>query len=161
MQVNDITGLVIETSIEIHRRLGPGLLETVYRKVLAYELRKKGLCVEEEWPIPVEWDEIKLEIGFRADLLVNGVVMVEIKSVEKIAPVFKKILLTYLRIADKRVGLIVNFGDEVLKNGICRVVNNYVEDDPTGVDFASSIEATLRSSATSAPLRETAFLKCK
>jgi GxxExxY protein len=87
MQINEITGAIIETSIEIHRRLGPGLLESVYRKVLAYELRKKGFDVEEEWPIPVEWDSVRLEVGFRADLLVNGLVLVELKSVEKIATV--------------------------------------------------------------------------
>ncbi len=129
MRINEITGAIIETSIEIHRRLGPGLLESVYRKVLAYELRKRGFEVEEEWPIPVEWDEVRLEVGFRADLMVDGVVLVELKSVEKIAVVYKKVLLTYLRIADKRVGLLINFGEEVLKSGIHRIVNNYVEEE--------------------------------
>jgi GxxExxY protein len=157
MRINDITGTIIETSIEVHRRLGPGLLETVYRKVLAYELRKKGFEVEEEWPIPVEWDELKLEIGFRADLLVNGVVVVEIKSVEKIATVFKKILLTYLRISDKRVGLLINFGEEVLKNGIHRIANNYVEESTSEVALTSSIEIRSQHSASTAPLRETAL----
>jgi GxxExxY protein len=128
MQLNDITSAIIETAIEIHRRLGPGLLETVYRKVLAYELRKRGFDVLEEWPIAVLWDDMPLEIGFRADLIVNNVVLVELKSIENVAPVHKKTLLTYLRLADKRVGLLINFGEEVLKNGLRRVVNNYSEE---------------------------------
>ncbi len=137
MQINEITGAIIETAIEIHRRLGPGLLESVYRKVLAYELRKKGFEVCEEWPIPVEWDNIRLEIGFRADLIVNSVVLVELKSAEKVAPAHKKTLLTYLKIADKRVGLLINFGEDVLKNGIHRIVNNYVEQESRrGAEFA-------------------------
>jgi GxxExxY protein len=75
MQLNEITGAIIETAIEIHRRLGPGLLESVYRKILAYELRKKGFGVLEEWPIPVVWEDVRLDIGFRADLIVNKVVL--------------------------------------------------------------------------------------
>ncbi len=127
MHHNDVTGMIIETSMDIHKRLGPGLLESVYQKVLAYELRKRGLSVVEEQPIPVVWDEVKLEVGFRADLIVDGMVIVELKSVEAIARVHKKILLTYLRLADKRVGLLVNFGEELLKTGIHRVVNNLKE----------------------------------
>jgi GxxExxY protein len=128
MQINDITGAIIELAIEIHRRLGPGLLESVYRKILAYELRKRGFEVLEEWPIAVVWEDMPPEIGFRADLIVNSVVLVELKSLEKLSPVHKKILLTYLRLADKRVGLLINFGEEVLKNGIHRIANNYVEE---------------------------------
>jgi GxxExxY protein len=105
------------------------LLETVYRKILAYELRKKGFEVLEDWPIPVEWDSIRLEIGFRADLFVNGLVIVELKSTENVSPAHKKTLLTYLRISDKRAGLLINFGEELLKNGIHRVVNKYVEEN--------------------------------
>jgi GxxExxY protein len=130
MLMNEITGAIIATAIEIHRRLGPGLLETVYRKVLAYELRKQGFEIDEEWPIPVEWDAVRLEVGFRADLLVNGVVLVELKSIDKIAAVHKKVLLTYLRIADKRVGLLINFNEEVLRSGIHRIVNDFVEEVP-------------------------------
>jgi GxxExxY protein len=126
--LNEITGAIIETAIEIHRQLGPGLLESVYRKILAHELRKKGFDVREEWPIPVVWDNMRMELGFRADLLVNSAVFVELKSVERIAPVAKKILLTYLRLADLRLGLLINFGEELLKNGISRVANNYDEE---------------------------------
>jgi GxxExxY protein len=91
-------------------------------------LRKKGFDVQEEWPIPVVWYSMRMELGFRADLLVNSVVFVELKSVEKIAPVAKKILLTYLRLADLRLGLLINFGEELLKNGIHRIANNYEEE---------------------------------
>jgi GxxExxY protein len=129
MTHNEITGAVIETAIEIHKRLGPGLLESVYRKVLAYELRKQGFEVVEEWPIAVIWESVHLEVGFRADLIVNSQVLVELKSVERLTPVFKKTLLTYLRLADLRVGLLINFGEELLKDGIHRIVNDFVEED--------------------------------
>jgi GxxExxY protein len=158
MRINDITGAIIETAIEIHRQLGPGLLESVYRKVLAYELRKKGFDVEEEWPIPVEWDSMKLEIGFRADMIVNRSVLVELKSVEKIAVVHKKVLLSYLRSSDRRIGLLINFGEEVLKNGIHRIANNYVEE--TYDETTSETGRQSNTSATSAPLRESALMDC-
>ncbi len=127
MQLNEITALIIDTALAIHRRLGPGLLESVYQAVLAHELRKRGLHVVTEVPIPVVWDELQLEVGFRADLIVEGVVVVELKSVEAVARVHKKILLTYLRLADKRLGLLINFGEELLKDGIHRVVNDFKE----------------------------------
>ncbi len=128
MKPNEITGIIIDTSIDIHRRLGPGLLESVYQAILAYELRKRGLKVETEVPIPVVWEQVKLDIGFRADLIVESVVIVELKSIEALADVHKKILLTHLRLADKRLGLLINFGTELLKDGIHRVVNNLEED---------------------------------
>ena len=90
MNLNDITGTIIDTSIEIHRRLGPGLLESVYQAILTHELRKRGLRVEAEVGIPVEWDGVRLDLGFRADIIVEGKVIVELKSVEKTAPVHKK-----------------------------------------------------------------------
>ena len=123
MKHNEISGIIVDVALHVHRELGPGLLETVYRKVLAHELRKRGLHVEEEVPIPVEWDGERLEIGFRADLIVENLVIVEIKSVESVTPVFKKILLTYLRLAGKRLGLLINFNEELLKNGITRIAN--------------------------------------
>ena len=127
MHHNEITAAIIETSIKIHRRLGPGLLESVYRKILAHELRKDGFKIHEEQAVPVVWEEVRLELGFRADLIVNGMVIVETKSVEAVHPVHKKQLLTYLRLTDKRVGLLINFNVELLKNGISRVVNNLQE----------------------------------
>lgn len=140
MRINDITAAIIDVSIEIHRRLGPGLLESVYQKILAFELRKRGFVVEEEWPIPVEWDAVKLDVGFRADLIIDGLVVVELKSIEKVPSVAKKVLLTYLRISDKRVGLLINFGEEVLRNGIHRIANNYVEEaSPGGAEIEINI----------------------
>ena len=124
---NEITGAIVDTAIQIHRKLGPGLLESVYRKVLAYELRKRGFRVVEEKPIPVVWEDVRLELGFRADLIVNNMVTIETKSVETVAPVHKKQLLTYLRLLDMRVGLLINFNVELLKDGISRVVNRLEE----------------------------------
>ena len=127
MTHNEITAAFIDTAIEIHRKLGPGLLESVYQKILAYELRKRGFDVVEEMPIPVQWEEVHLDLGFRADLMVNDLVLVELKSCETIHPVYKKQLLTHLRITNKQVGLLINFGEELLKKGIHRIVNNYSE----------------------------------
>jgi GxxExxY protein len=149
---NQITGVIVDVALDIHRRLGPGLLESVYAAILAHELRKRGFHVETEYPIPVEWDTIRLDVGFRADLIVEHSVVVELKSIETIAPVHKKILLTYLRLADKRVGLLINFGAELLKDGIHRVVNNL----PDGAHAeAQRPQSNKLSSAHSAPLRET------
>ncbi|MCI0377597.1 MAG: GxxExxY protein [Gemmataceae bacterium] len=127
MTHNEISGIIVDVAIDIHRRLGPGLLESVYLRVMEYELIKRGLRVEKEVAIPVVWETVKLEVGFRADLIVEGLVIVELKSIEAVAPVHKKILLTYLRLADKRLGLLINFGEELLKNGIYRVVNGLKE----------------------------------
>ena len=123
MTENELAKIVVDVSFEIHKRLGPGLLESVYQAVIVHELRKRGLTVESEVPLPVVWDEIKLEIGFRVDVLVESKLIVELKSCEKVAPVHKKVLLTYLRLADCRLGLLINFGEELIKNGISRVVN--------------------------------------
>src|SRR5262245_46514451 len=128
MMHNEISKMVIDAAMEIHRKLGPGLLESVYLVVLAHELKKRGLHVEKEVPIPVVWDNLRFEAGFRADVIVEGVVIIELKSLETVAPVHKKQLLTYLRLADKRLGLLLNFGEEVLKDGIHRVVNGLEED---------------------------------
>ena len=102
MTHNEISKVVVDAAIDIHRRLGPGLLESVYLVILAHELHKRGLRVEKEVPIPVIWDNLRFEAGFRADLIVEDLVIVELKSIEAVAPVHKKKLLTYLRLADKR-----------------------------------------------------------
>jgi len=128
MTHNEISKVVIDAAIDIHRRLGPGLLESVYLVILAHELLKRGLRVEKEVPIPVVWDNLRFEAGFRADLIVENLVIVELKSIEAVAPVHKKKLLTYLRLADKRLGLLLNFGEVVLKDGIDRVVNGLEEE---------------------------------
>lgn len=123
MKENEIAAIIVDAAVKVHTSLGPGLLETVYETVLAYELRARGLRVERQRPIPVVYEEVKLEDGFRADLIVEGKVIVEIKSLELVPPVAYKILLTYLRLADMRLGLLVNFGESLVKDGIKRVAN--------------------------------------
>ncbi len=127
MTENELAKIIVDAAYKIHKTLGPGLLESVYQAILAHELRQRGLRVETEQPIPVVWDTLKIEIGFRADLIVEDKVIVELKSVEKTAPVHKKQLLTYLRLADKRLGLLINFGEELIKDGITRLVNGLQE----------------------------------
>ena len=127
MTENEIAKIVVDAAFQIHKRLGPGLLESVYEIVLAYELKKRGLKVERQMPVAIVYDDIKFDEGFRADLIVEGKVIVELKSVEKVVPVHKKQLLTYLRLADKRLGLLINFGSELIRDGISRVVNGLKE----------------------------------
>ncbi len=124
MTKNEIAKEVVDAAYQIHTRLGPGLLESVYEAVLAYELEKRGLRVEPQKAIPVVYESVKLEVGFRADLIVEDKVIVELKSLEAIAPTHKKQLLTHIRLADKKLGLLINFGSELIKNGITRIVNN-------------------------------------
>ena len=123
MTENEISKVVVDVAFQIHTSLGPGLLESVYQKVMVHELRKLGLDVAEEVPLPVVWDDVKLEVGFRVDILVNQKLVIELKSIERVAPVHKKVLLTYLRLSDCKLGLLINFGEELLKTGISRVVN--------------------------------------
>jgi len=123
--LNEITGVIIDVAYKIHTTLGPGLLESVYETVMAYELRKRGLQVVRQQPIPVVWESEHLQEGLRLDLLVEGSVIVEIKSIEAIAPVHKKIVLTYLKLSDKRVALLINFNVELIKDGITRLVNGF------------------------------------
>jgi GxxExxY protein len=126
--LDDITGDVVDAALKIHIELGPGLLETVYEVVLARELERRGLTVERQKPVSFEYDGMVFEEGFRADLLIDGRVIVEIKSVERIAPVHGKQLLTYLRLLKLPVGLLVNFGAATLKEGLHRVVNNLADE---------------------------------
>lgn len=130
MHENEIAKVIVDVAYQIHLRLGPGLLESVYEAVMLYEIRKRGLQVDAQVPIPVVWETVKLEVGFRADLIVERKVVVELKSVEQIAPVHKKQLLTYLRLADCKLGLLINFGAELINNGISRVVNNLPDSAP-------------------------------
>ena len=123
MTFENVATEIVDASVKIHKRLGPGLLESVYEMVLAYELKNRGLEVKVQVPLPVVYDKIIFEAGFRADLIVSDLVIVELKSVENILPVHKKQLLTYIRLADKRLGLLINFGAELMKDGITRVIN--------------------------------------
>lgn len=123
MTENEISKIIVDCAFKIHTTLGPGLLESVYKAVLIYELEKRGLAVKFEQPIPVVYEEVKLDLGFRADIVVENRVVVETKSVEALAPVHAKQLLTYLRLMDKRLGLLINFNVDLIKDGIKRVVN--------------------------------------
>jgi GxxExxY protein len=124
---NPISKEIVEAAFKIHTKLGPGLLESVYEAILTHELKKRGLRVQRQLPVPIIWDDIRFEEGYRLDLMVEDKVLIEIKSVEKIDPVHKKQLLTYLRLMDKRLGLLINFNEEVIRTGITRVVNGLEE----------------------------------
>lgn len=124
MNENRIAKEIVDAAFQVHTKLGPGLLETVYEVVLAHELKKRGLAVERQVAVAVKYDGMIFDEGFRADIIVNNKVIVELKSVETIAPIHKKQVLTYLRLADKRLGLLINFGAPLIKNGISRIVNN-------------------------------------
>jgi len=125
MQDNELTQAIIGAAIEVHRRLGPGILESAYRVCLAYELRKRGFEVTEEQPVPVTYDEIKLECGFRADLVVERRVVVELKAKSAIHPVDKAQTLSHLRLMSLRIGLLINFHEMKLVDGVHRIINGY------------------------------------
>jgi len=127
MHENELSKIIVDCSFKIHKTLGPGLLESVYRASLAYELQKRGFRVAIERPIPAVYEEVHLDLGFRADVIVENKVIVETKSIEALAPIHGKVLLTYLRLADVRLGLLINFNVELIKDGIRRVVNNLQE----------------------------------
>lgn len=124
MTENEIAEVIVDTAFHIHKKLGPGLLETVYEVVLAHGLKRRGLKIERQVPVSIVFEGLAFDEGFRADVIVEDKVIVELKSIEKILPVHKKQLLTYLRLTDKRLGLLINFGSELMRDGISRVVNN-------------------------------------
>jgi GxxExxY protein len=123
MTENEIGKIVVDAAVAVHRALGPGLLESVYETVLAAELRERGLRVERQVSVPIEYRGTRFEEGFRADLIVEGKVLLELKSIEKLSHVHKKQLLTYLRLAGRKLGFLLNFGEGVIKDGIVRIVN--------------------------------------
>ena len=127
MDINEISGTVVDCSMKIHKKLGPGLLEPVYARILAYELRKAGLKVETEVPVPVRWDGHVIDESFRADLIVDERVLAELKSVEHTSAVHRKQTLTYIKLADIELGLLINFGSVLLKEDLHRLVNKHRE----------------------------------
>jgi GxxExxY protein len=127
MNENEIARIVVDAAYTVHTRLGPGLMESVYEAVLAYELSKRNLNVARQVAMPVVYENVRIDLGYRIDLFVEDKVIVELKSVEEVAPVHKKQLLTYLRLMDKRLGLLINFGSHLIRDGITRVVNNLSE----------------------------------
>jgi GxxExxY protein len=124
-QLNRITESIIGAAIDVHRGLGPGLLESAYEACLAFELAQRGLKVEQQKPLPVVYKDVKLDCGYRLDLLVEDAVIVEIKAVDRLAPIHKAQLLSYLKLTGCKVGLLLNFNVQVLKHGIRRVVSNF------------------------------------
>jgi GxxExxY protein len=124
-QLDQITRQIIGAAIEVHKAVGPGLLESAYQACLAYEVLQRGLKAEEQVPLPVLYKDVRLDCGYRMDLLVEDSVIVEIKAVERLCPIHDAQLLSYLRIAHKQVGLLINFHNRVLKDGVKRIVNEF------------------------------------
>ena len=127
MEENDIGTIVVESAVAIHRELGPGLLETVYEVVLARVLGDRGLKVERQIPVPIRYKNIKFDEGFRADIVIEGKVILELKSVEKVTAAHKKQVQTYLRLTGCKLGYLLNFGEALMKAGITRCVNGLEE----------------------------------
>jgi len=123
MTENEIATIVVDAAYKVHVALGPGLLESIYEVVLCHELKKRGLKAERQVPVPIEYDGIRFDEGFRADVVVDGKLLLELKSVEKLLPVHHKQTLTYVRLMNKRLGLLINFGEARIKDGISRIVN--------------------------------------
>ena len=123
MTENEIAKQIVDAAYRIHTSLGPGLLESVYEALLVYELEARGLRTVRQWEVPIIYQQTRIQVGFRADLVVEDQVIVEIKSVDGIAPVHKKQLLTYLRLSGKRLGLLINFNVALIKDGITRIAN--------------------------------------
>ena len=127
MTENEIGKEVVDAAIGIHRELGPGLFESVYELVLAYELENRGLKVQRQVPVPIKYRDLEFDQGFKADIIVEGKVLLELKSVEKMAKVHWKQVITYLRLSDIKLGFLLNFGEALMKDGIKRVVNGLEE----------------------------------
>ena len=127
MTENEISKVIVDSALKVHKALGPGLLESVYEVVLAHELRSRKLNVQRQLCVPIRYENIQFDEGFRADLVVEQKVIVEIKSLEITKRVHKKQVLTYLRLADMRLGLLINFGAELIRDGITRLVNGLEE----------------------------------
>jgi len=124
---NETARQILDAAFAVHSNLGPGLLESVYEVVLPYELKKRGLTEERQKPMPIVYDNIRFDEAFRSDLVVNGRVIAELKSVEALLPVHAKQLLTQLRLSGLKLGLLINFGEAHLKNGIKRVINGHLD----------------------------------
>ncbi len=122
-ELNQVSGIIVDAAIRVHSKLGPGLLESTYEACLGHELTLRGLGIERQVPLPIVYDTIRLDAGYRIDPLVDGSVIVELKSVESVLPIHKAQLLSYLKLSGKRLGLLINFNVVHLRDGICRLVN--------------------------------------
>ena len=123
MTENELAKVVVDTAYQIHKNIGPGLLESAYENALSFDLRERGLIVEQQVSMPFIYKEVKMDVGYRLDLLVEGKLIVEIKSVEALAPVYYAQTLTYLKLSDVRLGLLINFNTKYFKEGVHRLVN--------------------------------------
>lgn len=137
---NEITRQIIGAAMKIHSALGPGLLESAYQACLAYELQKGGFHVNVEVPLPVIYEKVKLNAGYRIDLLVDNTVIVELKCVESIAPVHEAQIISYLRLSGKKIALLINFNVVHLRDGVRRFVNNFVPSAPSAVQSFESVQ---------------------
>ncbi len=126
-EINKLTDAIIKSAIEVHKFLGPGLLESAYEACLVYELREQGFLVEEQKPVPVLYKNVQLDCGYRLDLLVNHKVLVELKSVDALVPIHQAQVLSYLKLSGIKVGLLINFNVKLLKSGIQRIINGQLE----------------------------------
>ena len=124
MNENELSRIIVDCCFKVHKSLGPGLLESVYEEVLTYEFKKNNLECQRQVAIPLEYESVQLVTGFRADIIVEEKVLIELKSVEKLLPVHKKQLLTYLKLSNIKLGLLVNFNENLIKDGITRIVND-------------------------------------
>lgn len=123
MSENEIAKIIVDICYKIHKELGPGLFESVYEEILYYELVEYGFFVERQKSIPVVWKDKKMNLGFRADLIINKKIIIEVKSIETINPIHPKQVLTYIKLTDIKLGLLVNFNEPLIKNGVKRIVN--------------------------------------
>ena len=126
MNEEEIGSLIVDTAVYVHKKLGPGLFENVYEVILSKLLSRKGLNVQRQVPVPIDFEGDHFSEGFRIDLLINGKVIIELKSVEKITAIHKKQLLTYLKLTNTKLGFILNFGAETMKDGIKRIINGFL-----------------------------------
>jgi GxxExxY protein len=138
-RLDSITRRIIGAAIEVHRRLGPGLLESAYETCLAYELREIGFKIEQQRPLPIVYKDVALDCGYRLDLVVENSVIVEIKAIDQLAPIHDAQLLSDLRLSNKRVGLLINFHVRVLKNGLKRIVNDFPDSAISAVSAVNRI----------------------
>ena len=136
MTENDIARQVLDAAFRVHTRLGPGLFESVYEVIMDYELRKSGLIAERQKPMPITYDNVRFDEAFRSDLVVNGKVIAELKSVEALLPVHAKQLLTQLRLSGLKLGLLINFGEAHLKNGIKQIINGRLDGESESSDIS-------------------------
>ena len=151
MNEEQLGKVVLDSAFHVHTVLGPGLLESVYEVAMVHDLRRRGVEVGQQVPIPVFFEGTKLEIGFRADLIVGRSVLVEIKSVEAVTPLFKKITLNYLKLVPLKLGFLINFNEEHLKDGITRIVHRH---DARGTFINPRLNSSLQPSLPSPPSRD-------